>query len=91
MEHEDRARQHAELAESHIADDDASAHASLAAYYASLETNQLLRELLAQRSTAPRLVPPARTDPSQRPGRGNPPLSPPMPPIPPRPGLPPEM
>lgn len=92
MENEDRARRHAELAESHIADDDAAAQASLAAYDASLETNELLQQLLSQRSsTPPRPMPPGPPDEPDLPGRERPPLSPPLRPPPPRPGLPPEM
>ncbi|GEL25682.1 hypothetical protein PSU4_46360 [Pseudonocardia sulfidoxydans NBRC 16205] len=92
MENEDRARRHAELAETHIADDDAAGQASLAAYYASLETNELLRQLLSQRSsTPPRPMPRIPPDEPDLPGRERPPLSPPLRPPPPRPGLPPEM
>jgi hypothetical protein len=80
---EDRARHHAELAEAHIAAEDAAAHAALAAYYASVETNELLRQLLVGR---PGLPVPERP---RSPGREPSPI--PTTPPPPRPGLPPDI
>ncbi|GAA4684819.1 hypothetical protein GCM10023215_19690 [Pseudonocardia yuanmonensis] len=83
-ENEERAGHHARLAEEHVAEDDAAAHASLAAYYAALETNELLRQVLAR--PVPAIgVPtrPGRTEPPSPPGPpgpDRPPLRPPQPP-----------
>ncbi|MFC5947785.1 hypothetical protein ACFQH9_05805 [Pseudonocardia lutea] len=85
MENEERARHHAGLAEEHVAEDDAAAHASLAAYYAALETNALLRQVLER--PMPSIVAPARPgradppSPPEHPGPDRPlPLRPPQPP-----------